>query len=540
MSKVILPKDPLDLIRNCPRDVLLKELDRASSEDSLSFFIKKAWPNIDPSDYVHGWHIDAVAEHLEACLRGQIRHLIINQPPRTMKSISSAVALCPWAWAQRKKGPLLGPQVRFMYASYAHHLSLRDSVKSRRLIESPWYQSNWGNRYRLTSDQNTKVKFDNDKGGYRLSTSVGGALTGEGADVIVIDDALNAAEAVSEAIIESTTAWWDESMSTRLNDPKTGVYIIVMQRLAEGDLTGHVLDRNDPNWTHLCLPMRLDSSRKCYTSLGNKTWEDPRTEDRELLWPERYGEKEVRGLELALGPYAAAAQLEQMPTPRGGGIFKRDWWQIWPPPGYDDTAKLQFPMMDYICVSVDTAFTEKQENDYSACVMLGVWKDKGGIPRIMLMKAWQERLEFHALVEKIIETCRNKTGSPADALLIEAKANGISVAQEIQRLCSDEEFAVHKINPGAQDKVARAYAVQHLFSAGVIYAPDRKYADMVIGAMEIFPKGKNDDLCDAMIMGVNFLRRIGLAVLADEGRAAITAEMMYRPQQESIAENYGV
>lgn len=538
MSKVILPKDPLDLIRNCPRDVLLKELDRADCEQSLKFFAKKAWPHTDPSDYIDGWHIHAICQHLQAVSRGQIRKLLINIPPRHSKSSLVAVLWPAWTWLQQQITPLTGPQVQFLFSSYSQRLSERDGVKTRRLIESPWYKSMWANRFALTSDQNTKIKFENSKGGYRLSTSVGGSLTGEGGSILVCDDPNNAIDIESEAERNNVLTWWQESFQTRLNDPKTGAMVVIQQRLHEDDVTGFILSNDKLNeWVHLCLPAEFDSTRKCYTSIG---WEDPRTEDGELLCPERMGIKEIESLKQNLGPFASAGQLQQSPMPKGGGIFKRDWWQMWPPEGYDDTAKMQFPLMDYICVSVDTAYTSKQENDYSAAVMLGVWKDKGGIPRIMLMKAWQERLEFHALIEKIIETCRNKTGSPADSLLIEAKANGISVAQEIQRLCSEEEFAVHKINPGAQDKVARAYAVQHIFSSGVVYAPDRKFADMVIGNMEVFPKGKTMDLTDAMVQGVAFLRRIGLAVLADEGRAAITAEMMYRPQQESIAENYGV
>lgn len=533
-----MPNDPLDILRKAPREVVLEELNRVDCENSLAFFIHHFWKYIDPSEFVGGIHIDAICQHLEAVTRGEIRKLVVNIPPRHSKSSVVSVAWPVWTWVQQQIRPLGGPQVQFLYSSYAQRLSERDSVKSRRLIESAPFQKYWGKRFNLVGDQNTKQKFENDKGGYRLSTSTGGTLTGDGAMVLVCDDPNNAVDVESEAERLAVLEWWQASWQTRLNDPKTGAMVVIQQRLHTEDVTGFILDNDKLHeWEYLCLPLEYDPDRKCQTSIG---WEDPRTFDGEILCPERFGEKEVESLKQNLGPFRASGQLAQMPMPKGGGIFKRDWWQLWPPESYDDSMKLQFPPMEYIVVSVDTAYTEKQENDYSACTMWGVWRDKGKLPRVMLMKAWKERLEFHALVEKVIETCRNKSGSPCDALLIEAKASGISVAQEIKRLCSEEEFAIHKINPGAQDKVARAYAVQHLFSSGCVYAPDRKYADTVISEMEVFPKGKNDDLTDSCTMALGYLRKIGLAVLAEEGARANADEAMYRPQTESIADNYGV
>ena len=170
-----------------------------------------------------------------------------------------------------------------------------------RSIESPWYRKLWGDRFRLTSDQNTKSRFDNDKGGSRLSTSVGSALTGEGGHIIVVDDPNAAQEAFSEATIAATIEWWDSALSTRLNDPKSGAFIVIQQRLSEEDLTGHILSKDVGDWTHLCLPMRYERDRAWSTGIG---WSDPRTEDGELLWPERFGEPEVKGLEKTLGPWA--------------------------------------------------------------------------------------------------------------------------------------------------------------------------------------------------------------------------------------------
>jgi hypothetical protein len=254
-------------------DEQLRDLDRVDCEDDLYSFLKYSWRYIDSSEFTDGWPIQAVADHLQAVTDGDIKRLIINIPPRCAKSSLTSVAFPAWTWAQPWNGHTSGPGVQFLHASYAQQLSLRDSVKCRRLIESPWYQQLWGDRFRLTGDQNTKTRFDNDKGGSRLSTSVGSALTGEGGSIIVVDDPNAAQEAFSEATIHSTIEWWDSALSTRLNDPKQGAFVVIQQRLSEEDLTGHILSKDVGEWTHLCLPMRYEWQRHSYSSIG---WHDPR------------------------------------------------------------------------------------------------------------------------------------------------------------------------------------------------------------------------------------------------------------------------
>ena len=188
-------------------------IEQELAERSLAEFIRQMWTSIDPSPYVANWHIDAIAEHLEAVNRGEISRLIINIPPRHMKSIAVSVAWPAWTWTQQATTPLRGPTVRFLYASYAQSLSIRDSVKCRRVIDSPLYQARWGDRFKWVGDQNTKIRFDNDKKGYRIATSVDGALTGEGGDVIVVDDPHNVTEAESVTVRQAALSWWDESMS---------------------------------------------------------------------------------------------------------------------------------------------------------------------------------------------------------------------------------------------------------------------------------------------------------------------------------------
>jgi predicted phage terminase large subunit-like protein len=283
---------------------------------SLRVFVREAWLIVEPMNpFVPGWHIDAIADHLEAVTRGQIRNLLINMPPRHMKSLAVSVFWPVWEW-------ITAPERRWLFSSYAGSLSMRDSLKCRRLIESRWFQDRWGDRFQLTSDQNVKTRFENDQTGYRIATSVGGAATGEGGDRIVVDDPHDVQFAESDIIRTATLAWWDEVMSTRLNDPKTGAKVIVMQRCHTDDLAGHLLEQG--GYEHLCLPAEYDG-RRAVTSLG---WSDPRTVDGALLWPARFGAPEMTVLKVGLGSYGVAGQLQQRPSPRGGGLFKRTWFCI--------------------------------------------------------------------------------------------------------------------------------------------------------------------------------------------------------------------
>ena len=293
-------------------------------ERSLVDFIKTFWRWCDPSTYVHGRHIDAICEGLEAVSRGQCRRLLINIPPRHMKSIAVSVMWPCWTW-----GPLNRPDIRWLYASYAFSLSMRDSVRTRRIIDNPIYQAWWGDRVKFTEDVNTKQRFENTRGGYRLATSVDGALTGEGGDIIVVDDPHNVREAESEPVREAVLTWWDEAMSTRLNDPKTGAYVVIMQRVHERDLSGHILEQG--GWEHIMLPARYEPDHPCFVHLP-PTWADRitewRTDPGELLWPERFGEPEIKSLEATLGSYGSAGQLQQRPAPREGGMFSDGWFEI--------------------------------------------------------------------------------------------------------------------------------------------------------------------------------------------------------------------
>lgn len=530
---------PLPVIdKSFDRELQLQDLERADCEESLYDFLKTAWRYMDPSPWRDGWHIDAIAEHLQAVIDGQITRLIINVPPRHCKSLLTAVAFPAWTWAQPKISHTSGPGVAFLYASYADKLSLRDSVKCRRLIESVWYQKLWKDRFKLMADQNTKHRFTNDKGGERLITSIGAGITGEGGNIIVIDDPNAANDVISEANIETTLDWWRTVMPTRINDATLSAFVIIQQRLAENDLTGYIQEHESEGWTQLVLPGRYEPERAYVTTIG---WKDPRVVPGELLWPQKFDDASLNRLERTMGPYIFAGQIQQRPEPKGGGIIKRDWWRVWELP--------TFPLMDFILGVLDTAYTEDTMNDPSGMMVWGIFSGdpkqpqatliidpqtqkpvyigsgyQADAPKAMLLYAWDEHLELNPLVKKCAKTC---TDYKVDLLVIENKASGISVAQEIRRLYQNERYSVQLFDPKSQDKTARLYSVQHLFSEGLIYAPVRVWSEKAITQVASFggkPGPKHDEYVDLTSMGLRKLREMGL----------LTRQTEYEAEQESL------
>lgn len=462
----------------------IDEIQRELAQRSLADFIRIGWRYIDPADYLTNWHIDAVCDHLEAVSRGDCRLLIINIPPRHMKSLAVSVAWPAWTWIQDDDAaPLMGPKVRFLASSYAQSLSVRDSVKCRRLIDSPWYQRNWGHRFVLTDDQNTKIRFENDHHGYRIATSVEGTTTGEGGDVVLVDDPLNAGGAHSKTARDAVISWWDDVMSTRLNDQKTGAYVVIMQRLHEEDLVGHILSKSQ-DWTHLCLPARYEPNHPhCWIG-------DPRKTEGELLWPERLGEKEVAALETSLGAYGTAGQLQQRPAPAGGGIFKDEWWRYCPIEA--------LPQAKRIVQSWDTAFKKGKENDFSACTTWAVCENG-----YYLLDLWKEKVEFPELKQMVkSKGAQTWAGMRPSAILVEDKASGQSLIQELQR---DTVLPILPI-PVDTDKIARAYAVTPLIQSGRVFLIEGApwLADFKT-SLSGFPNAAHDDDVDSTTQALRYL-----------------------------------
>jgi len=522
-------------------------------ENSFYEFCRQAWPEVDPSDFVDNWHLEDICNHMEAVTRGHISRLLLNEPPRTGKTFIVSICYPTWVWAQRQKGPLSGPQVSFFYASYAEKLSLEHSLKCRRLIESRWYQQHWGGRFKLIRD--TQGHFENDKGGYRMCSSVDAKATGFGADILVADDPHLVKEAESQDVREGTVRWWSESMPSRINNRKTGAMIVVMQRVHEGDLSGHILQNMASEYVHFCVPMSYVPCQHVNAWVGNKIktfigddvenvdeddifWVDRRSEEGELLWPDRFPASEVHKLELELGPYAYAGQFQQTPAPRGGGIIREEWWQEWDKETAEQhgAKENEYPGFEFILGALDTAYTEKEENDPSALSIWGIFRDKAGNPKIFLMFCWTERLRIHELATRVGADCK---AFKVDRLIIEDKAAGHSVSQELGRLFGYFDFGIELVNPRtgfikSADKVARLQTVVHLFSEGLVYAPDKEWADAMVKQCAIVPRAIHDDLADTCSMALLWLRRAGWAVRKEERAFEVQDETRYKPRAGAL------
>lgn len=497
-----------------------------SKRGGLIEFVRHFWDVLEPqTELIDGWPLEATCLHLEAVTFGDISRLLENVPPGFMKSLLANVFWPAWEW-----GPMNLPHLRYVGFSYAATLTLRDNGRFRDLVLSKKYQDLYGDRFTLTSVGVERI--GNNKTGWKLASSVGGVGTGERGNRVILDDPHNVKEAESETVRSETVRWFQESMENRLNDLRKDAIIVIMQRVHESDVSGSIIE--DGRYTHLCIPYEFEVGRDCETEIG---WSDPRTEEGEPAWPERFPPEQLQTFKSR--PYMWAGQYQQRPEPRGGGIFKRDWWRRW-----DDEACANhgvaagtYPSFEYVLGILDTAYTEKEENDPCAMVALGIWHDLSGNPQVMLTTAWEGWLEFNPLVEKSAKTCRDFR---IDRLLIEAKASGKSVAQELRRRYEHDGFVVEEVDPGKGDKVARAYAVTSVFEDGVIWAPGysdgsyRAWADKVISQMASFPKAAHDDLTDTVTMGLKYLRERGLLVRRDEHARSVSERLLFQPKPRPL------
>ena len=352
-----LAKVNLRDIHALPALTTRERVDALRYEHSLGDFIKAAWHHAgEPQSFQSNWHIDCVTDHLMAVARREIHGpgpLIFTLPPRHMKSRGVNVFFPAWTWAQNpdpnkqghglavRPGTMMGPGVKFAYISYVQRLSNEHSLACRRLIESDWYQGRWGSRVRL--DYTQIAQFDNLAGGSRRAMSFS-SITGFGADIVVVDDAHDIENVESDVVRETTLRVWDEVLPTRLNDPKTGMFIVIMQRSHERDLIGHILAK-EFNGMHVCLPAEFEAGhpyvflnpkwpigRKTDSSNGtdggpkvSEPWRDFRREG-ESLWRNRFPEEVLKRWAGSMTSHAAAGQLQQRPTAREGGLFKRHWF----------------------------------------------------------------------------------------------------------------------------------------------------------------------------------------------------------------------
>ena len=558
------------------RMVALKE----DAEGDLLAFIRMMWPVLEPMQpLVEGWVLDLLCDVLMGLSFDEIKppRVCINVPPGSTKSTLLNVLWPAWEW-----GPLNRPSVRYLSASYSTDVPARDNLRFATIIKHPVYQQCWGDHVKVTRDGSEWVS--NDRTGWKMITSVAGGTTGFRGDRLLLDDLNNPQSVESELVRRTTNRFVREIMPDRLNSLEDSAIINLQQRTHQSDATGTLLEHGQ-GYTFVCVPMRFDPLRIFPVVLnrdadGNaeNVWVDPRsldaggaqlvgltTNDRgepavvpgspmdrasgESCWPERFSEDALIALEMEKGAYAWNGQYQQYPGVRGGSIIRRDWWRLW-----DDA---EFPELGTVVASLDTAVETKEINDYTAMTVWGAFEGKSGEPQLILLSAWRDRLPLAEMVRKVFEICmgrsemRGASGAKADYLLIEDKQQGRAVHDELLRLQGKNPWQTEMIKP-VGDKVARLSAVSRLFSGpatripdgkdehgidkfmdvyherGMIYAPNRDWADAVIQEVADFPYSAHDDWTDTVSQALGWVRRNGVVLHKDEWDDAEYERNVYR------------
>jgi predicted phage terminase large subunit-like protein len=449
LRSAIIPPPPADATTtDVERDELIAK-DRERGRLSFYEFVKMAWHIVEPArKFVDGPHIAAICEHLQAVTDGHIHDLIINIPPRHMKSTLVCVLWPAWEWIDH-------PQNAFLTSAYADRLSIRDAVKTRRVIQSVWYRERWGTSFVIASDQNAKTRYDNDKGGYRIATSVQGLGTGEGGDRIVVDDPHNVLQAESQAVREGTITWWDETMSTRGNDPKTVARIIVMQRVHFADLTGHCLEKG--GYTHLCLPAEWERLKVPYGPTKHVKFVDWRKKPGELLWPARFGTDELAKLKSSLGTYGVRGAAATDADTRGRRVVQAEL-----------VPALQHRPRERPEDRVDR-LREQGEGTRFLLGLRTVHRATEGDNRAWAADVVRERWEYPDLKRNVISFCQKHQ---PNVVLIEDKGNGTALIQDLRR---DPKFKwpIIPIEPEG-DKIMRAQRTSPVCEAKLIVLPPNR------------------------------------------------------------------
>lgn len=443
----------------------------------------QSWPTIEPStELLNNWHIDATCDYLEAVHRGDIKRLIINMPPRMMKSILVSVCFPCWEWTKK-------PGLRYIFVSYSKELSSKHSVDRRIIMESSWYRSRWGDDVKFSDDTNMKAYYANTAQGKMFSTSVGGQVTGFGGNRIVMDDLHDPEEAESPTARETAIRYFKTKLYNRLDNKRKDAIVCVMQRVHEGDIAGYLIDEfKEQGFEVLRLPAECEEEDEKVISTPSGITYERQTGD--LLWPEREGPDEIAALKEAMGPYAYAAQYQQRPAPSGGGMLPKDRWRYWT----RDTLPALF---DRLIQSWDMTFKDTTGSDYVAGMVLA---SKG--PNIYILDLRNERMAFPKtlMAVKAMRTKWPTTG----AIYVEDKANGPAIISSL----SSQIPGLIAVNPEG-GKEARVSAISYLVDAGNVYLPDPSYFKWVnefILQAARFPKGKNDDMVDAFSQGCLKLR----------------------------------
>jgi predicted phage terminase large subunit-like protein len=463
---------------------MLETLTRAEYEFLLrhdfTTFAGRCFHDLNPqTDLAMNWHLEVIAAKLTEVREGKIRRLIINLPPRHLKSLMASIAFPAWYLG-------LDPTAQILCVSYAQDLADKLARDCRGIMMSPWYRKIFATR--LAPHRQAVQEFITTGQGYRLATSTGGVLTGRGADIIIIDDPLKPEEALSDAQRKAANEWYDHTLYSRQNDKRRGAILVVMQRLHEDDLVGHVLAQED--WEVVRFPAiaEADEVHEVETILETRRFTRRRGE---ALHPDREPLDTLDRLRRTIGEYNFAGQYQQSPAPLGGGLVKADWFKRY--------RHSELPeRFDRIVQSWDTANKATELSDFSVCTTWGV---KG--KELFLLAVFRQKLEYPALKRAV----REQLGlSKATVVLIEDKASGTQLIQELIR---DGCHAVTRYQP-TTDKIMRLHAQTALIENGFVRIPeDAPWLAEYLHELTVFPKGKHDDQADSTAQFLDWYKKPG-------------------------------
>lgn len=475
-----LPKHVINAVNSLggvDRELAYTLINAELARRSLREFIRQAWHVHHSDKLLWSWHLDVLCSHLEAVLpKREINQLIINIPPGMAKSLIVSVYWPAWLWT-------IDPSLHFLAVAAANDVALRDARRAHEIIESEWYQTSFQPEWSFLDTQDSKGFYANTGGGSRVSRSTGQRVIGLRGDCIIIDDPLDASDAFSDKkALHDHIVWFDQALRTRTTRPDAP-FVLIMQRLHEKDLTGHLLAQG--GWDHLCLPNEYDGNERV-TSIG---WSDPRSERNELLFPGFLNRVKTDQIKRRMGDRGYAAQYQQIPSPAEGAIFREPTFQ------YFDTVPQK---LDYIIQSWDFAFKRSTDADFAVGQLWGV---KGSYR--FLLEQVREKMNLPDCIAAIREMHRRWPG--ARAVLVEGRANGPAVVRAIQ----NEIPGVVSLQPEGS-KEARAAAVTPNFEAGNVFFPRmdaRPWVPALLRELMAFPASTHDDQVDALTQALIWINQ---------------------------------
>ena len=457
-------------------------LEKKLCELSFYEFFKKAWHIVEPSiELSTNWHhkylCDLLQEEAERIIanKPKTKDIVINIPFRSTKSLLVTVMFPVWAWVKN-------PKFRFITASYSADLSIEHATRSRDIINSDWFKDRWSDIFHIKKDQNLKARYENNFLGVRRATSVGGTVTGQGGDFLLVDDPVSPQHAASEIERENANEWYRTTFYSRLNNPLTGVRIVIMQRIHDNDLSGFLLSNSNSRlkYKHICIPAELSDDLKPKILKSNY-------DENGLFWSDRFSRDILDDYKQALGSYGYAGQLMQTPTPLNSGMIRSDWFKI---DQYKHTG--DNTTVDFV---IDPAYTANEKNDPSA-LLAYTFKDN----KWQIIDCVNVYKEFPELVKFIPQWVAKNGYTSRSRVYVEPKASGKSIVQTLKK---ETGLNVREDKPPSKDKVARVQDISASLETGRVSLLKGDWNEEFLQQLIKFPSAKHDDMVDCLVMAIN-------------------------------------